>query len=521
MTEKFFTTEGPVNKDDHYCLTLRLNKEELDTLIERKKYFVLHAPRQTGKTTAILNFAQALNQEKKYKAVYVNIEAAQAARSRVLEGMGAILSAINNAIIRYVPEDEAIYRQYWENKTAKEIDSNELNNFLTYWSAHSEKPIILFIDEIDSLSGDTLISVLRQLRAGYTNRPKEFPQTVCLIGVRDVRDYRIWSEIEHAQVQGGSAFNIKAESLRLGDFTKEEVKELYLQHTQATGQKFTDDAIDHACYLTQGQPWLVNALAYQVCFRDKRYLDRSITITKEMIEEAKETIIQRRDTHIDVLIDRLHEPRVREIIDALINGQESMEGFKADDLQYCRDLGLVKQKGYEIANPIYQEILPRELTYTTQEQIQDKNSWYQNEDGSLNFEKLMLRFQEFYRENSEHWLHSFDYKESGPHLLLMAFFQRVINGGGSIYREYALGRKRVDLLIKWKDQKIVLELKVLKPGKKTLEEGLKQTSGYMDGSNATEGHLVIFDRNPNASWDEKIYQRAEQYDGRPITVWGV
>ena len=124
-------------------------------------------------------------------------------------------------------------------------------------------PIVLFIDEIDCLVGDTLISVLRQLRSGYDQRPKNFPQSVCLIGVRDVRDYRIWSDEQQAMVLGGSAFNIKSESLRLNDFTKDEVRALYLQHTQATGQKFDDDAIDYAFEITQGQPWLVNALAYR------------------------------------------------------------------------------------------------------------------------------------------------------------------------------------------------------------------------------------------------------------------
>ena len=94
---------------------------------------------------------------------------------------------------------------------------------------------MLLIDEIDLLVGDTLLSVLRQLRAGYVRRPRDFPQSVVLCGVRDVRDYRIHSGSGREIIAGGSAFNIKAESLRLGDFTKDEVLSLLGQHTDETG----------------------------------------------------------------------------------------------------------------------------------------------------------------------------------------------------------------------------------------------------------------------------------------------
>ena len=119
---------------------------------------------------------------------------------------------------------------------------------------------MLFIDEIDSLIGDTLLAVLRQLRAGYVRRPEGFPQSVVLCGVRDVRDYRIQSTAENAIIAGGSAFNIRAESLRLGDFSQDEVSALISQHTAETGQAFTAEALETIWTQTQGQPWLVNAL---------------------------------------------------------------------------------------------------------------------------------------------------------------------------------------------------------------------------------------------------------------------
>ena len=517
---KFFTIAGPIQPEKHYCLPLskRLNEKELRLLILQEKYFILHAPRQTGKTSTMINFARQLNEEGKFTALYVNIESAQALRGDVEKSLPVIIQEFSTRIREQFPTQTTFFEIFKDLKNESVPAGSLLTTFLSRWCAQSEKPIILFIDEIDSLVGDTLISVLRQLRSGYDKRPQSFPQSVCLIGVRDVRDYRIWSDELQAMILGGSAFNIKSKSLRLKDFTSEEVHNLYLQHTQETGQKFDIDAMDYAFEITQGQPWLVNALAYEACF--EMQTDQNKTITKDIIEEAKETLIQRRDTHLDVLIDRLQEPRVYNIIDAIITGniKTSVE-LKQDDILYARDLGLIKMKGLEIANPIYQEVIPRELTYAKQEEMIQDIKWYQNTDGSLSMAKLLEAFAEFYRENSADWLADCKYKESGPHLLMMAFLQRVINGGGKIHREYALGRKRLDLLLSWKKQIFVIELKVYKDTK-TLPDGLRQTAGYMDTSGATEGHLVIFDKREK-NWDEKIYTKQASFENKVITVWGM
>ncbi len=107
----------------------------------------------------------------------------------------------------------------------------------------NEKPVVLFLDEVDALVGDTLISLLRQIRAGCNDRPESFPQSIGLCGVRDVRDYRMTMS-DGEVITGGSAFNIKAESLRLGNFSRAQLLALYAQHTAATGQLFTPEAIE-------------------------------------------------------------------------------------------------------------------------------------------------------------------------------------------------------------------------------------------------------------------------------------
>ena len=109
---------------------------------------------------------------------------------------------------------------------------------LSRWTQESDKPIVLMIDEVDALAGDTLISLLRQLREGYIGRPGiPFVQSVILCGVRD---YRIHTE-HHEIITGGSAFNIKAKSLVMGSFNQTEIQILYQQHTTETGQTFDPD----------------------------------------------------------------------------------------------------------------------------------------------------------------------------------------------------------------------------------------------------------------------------------------
>ncbi len=354
MTKKFCIA-GPINPEYNYYIPHRLNRKDLQSFVDDRLYFVLHAPRQSGKTTEIIEFCHDLIKGGVYNALYINLETVQAVREDVEKGLFAILRILLQEISNQLPQ-ENILVEFLKDRTsgAVPIDFNSLNETLQFLAQHSSKPLVLF-DEIDSLIGDTLLSVLRQIRAGFPNRPKRFPHSLCFIGLRDVRDYRIWSREDSQHISASSPFNIKAESLVLTNFTLNEVKALYTQHTEDTGQIFSPEAIEYAYWLTAGQPWLINALAYQACYRDDN--DPHQSITKEMINIAKEAIIKRRDTHLDSLIDKLHEPRVRPIIEAIITGETNPGTIQQDDLQYVRDLGLVRLDKLDIANPIYREII--------------------------------------------------------------------------------------------------------------------------------------------------------------------
>ena len=532
---RFFNTEGPVRPDDHYAIPPldRVDVDELLALIRAKRYFVLHAPRQTGKTSALIALRDLLNSGEAgdFRCVNVNVEVAQVARDDVVEGMRAILSSLAMSA-QFLGDDYV--EGMWSDTLADAGANNALRQVLARWCAADPTPLVLLVDEIDSLVGDTLLSVLRQLRAGYEHRPAGFPQSVVLCGVRDIRDYRIRSSTGEV-IAGGSPFNVAAKSLRMGDFTEAETRALVAQHTEETGQPFSPAALDAVWTQTRGQPWLVNALCAEACFENKAGRDRSRTIEADDIHAAREELIIARRVHLDQLAHKLAEERVRRVVEPILSGGEAKHHVR--DLEYLRDLGLIDgSEPPRIANPIYAEVVPRELGYVLQSSLDVQTAWYVDADGRLNLTKLLTAFSTFFGEHAEHWLGRFsEYPEAGPQLILQAYLHRVVNGGGRIEREYGLGRGRTDLLLLWPREpgqpsdlweRFVVECKVLRDSDRrslaaTVEQGVEQTSAYMAQCGAEEGHLVVIDRRgeDRRRGEGEPAGGGRRQDGRRVVVW--
>jgi hypothetical protein len=460
---------------------------EVGPLIEQESYFVLHAPRQVGKTTALRTLAEQFTASGRYAALHFSCEEGEAAGDDFAEAQRAILSRIRRsaefslpAELRPPPFPDA-------------PDSTLLGVALSTWARTCPRPLVLFFDEIDALRGQSLLSVLRQLRSGFSDRPAAFPASVVLCGLRDVRDYKVTSG-ERGHLGTSSPFNIKVESLTLRNFTRDEVAELYQQHTTDTGQVFLPEAIDRAFYWTQGQPWLVNALARQMV--EQLVPDRSQALTAAHVDAAKEILLRRQDTHLDSLAERLREPRVRRVLEPILAGL-TLGQVSEDDLRFIQDLGLVRMAstgGLEVANPLYREIIPRVLANTAYASLPPQSATWLRADGRLDTERLMEAFLAFWRQHGQPLLGTAPYHEIAPHLVLMAFLHRVANGGGTLEREYAIGTGRMDLCLRHGPDTLALELKVWRDGEKDpLEEGLAQLDGYLAGLGLDSGWLVIFD----------------------------
>lgn len=132
------------------------------------------------------------------------------------------------------------------------------------------------------------------MRDSYSERPKNFPSSVGLVGMRDVRDYKVASGGKD-RLNTASPFNIKYRSLTMRYFNATEVVKLYQEHTKDTKQAFSSQATQMAYDLTYGQPWLINALAKEIV--EELVTDTQVTVTVEHINQAKEILIARKDTH--------------------------------------------------------------------------------------------------------------------------------------------------------------------------------------------------------------------------------
>ncbi len=492
---RWFNTAGPCKADKHYTLPATSRLPNLSLLIEQESYFVVHAPRQTGKTTAMLALAQQLTATGRYAAVVVSVEVGSAFNHDPGAAELAILGAWYDTISIRLPDELQPPALKPEQKAEP---GRRIRSFLQNWAKASSRPLVLFIDEIDSLQDQTLISVLRQLRDGFPNRPENFPSSVGLIGLRDVRDYKVASGGSD-RLNTASPFNIKVSSITLRNFNAAEVAELYQQHTQETGQIFTPSATATAFDLTQGQPWLVNALAKEVV--EKMVKDRNTPITHEHILQAKEILIARQDTHLDSLAERLREPRIKAIIEPMLAGLE-LGDIPNDDIQFVIDLGLCKmhpQGGLTIANPIYREVLPRVLTVTPMASLPVIAPTWLTPEGELNIDALLQAFLKFWRQHGEPLLKSTSYHEIAPHIVLMAFLHRVVNGGGTLEREYAIGSDRMDLCLRYKNVTLGIELKVWREKKRDPQaEGIEQLESYLARLGLDFGWLFVFDRRKNA-----------------------
>jgi hypothetical protein len=517
---KMFNTTGPCFPDEHYMLNAESRLMDVWELIENRQYFVIHAARQSGKTTLLNSLEQTINRQGKYYALYCSLEAVQAFPEPE-RGTPQILNCIVSAIeISVLPVKDSI------NDIKRKIDKSDITvsiKKLFYKICSTlDKPLVVFFDEADCLSEGTLITFLRQLRDGYVNRVRTpFIHSLALVGMRNIRDYKGKLRKDTETMGSSSPFNIVKDALTLKNFTREEVEALYKQHTDETGQIFETEAVDKSYWWTNGQPWLVNAIAAEIIEKQLKK-NTSKSITAEMVEKAVQTIILRRDVHIDSLLERLHEERVRRVIEPVITGSENIISVSSDDTLYCLDLGLIKIESGElvVSNRIYREVFIRMLTRDTQFNLISKiplTPWLLKDGIDMN--SLLKAFQEFWRENSEIWVEKYEYKEAAPHLILQAFLQRVINGGGEIIREYASGRRRFDLCVIYAGKKYPIELKLLY-GKKTEQDGLEQLGSYMDKVGAREGWLVIFDRESGKSWDEKIYWKTQKLPQGKIHIVG-
>ena len=519
---KYFNTAGPCRDDWHYVVPPLPRLPEARVLVDKGGYFVLHAPRQSGKTTFLKSLARELTGDGAYCALYMSCEAAEAKGDDDVAAQQAIIDRLLLEAEQQLPPE---LRPTAGSRGASA--ESQLTEVISGWCRTCPRSVVLLLDEIDAVRGQSLLSVLRQLRAMFPDRPGGAPWSVMLCGLRDVREYKTASGGDAARLGTASPFNVKVESLTFSLFSEDEVRGLLLEHTAETGQVFEEAAIARMTDYSGGQPWLINALAREVV--EKLKVEGPVAV--EHVEAAKERLILARATHLDSLVNKLSEPRVRRVIEPMLSGETTgMDTVFDDDVSYVLDLGLVKDKPLRIANPIYTEVVARVLSAAAEHAVMADPRSFVCADGRFDVAVLLREFAAFWIEHGAVMTTTASYREAAPQLVLMAFLQRVVNGGGTVAREYGIGRRRIDLLVKWpwvdgqgkrQLQEAAIELKVWRDGRKDpLAEGLRQLDAYLAGLGLEEGVLVVFDQRECAPEVEERTREesAETAGGRRVRL---
>ena len=353
--EKYFNIAGPCIPSEHYMLPALDRLPEIRRLVARRQYFVIHAPRQTGKTTAIQALAREINAKGEMFALYCTLETLQ----KFMDRPDVAVRELRHLVLRsarVVGDLVPIADGIGEMKSDTGI-SMAIGDALQELCRKSPKPVVIFFDEADCLSDGVLISFLRQLRDGYVNRALiPFPTSIALVGMLDVRDYKAQIRPDGESLGQISPFNIISEDMMLRNFTAEEVAALYAQHTEATGQSFASGVLEKVMEFSGGQPWLVNALARESVekIHGFRYGE---PITPADIETAKEAIIRKNPIHLDYLFDMANSPSVRPYVDACLNGKITKGQRSETPFKFLHDLGFLCETNgrFDFANPIYRD----------------------------------------------------------------------------------------------------------------------------------------------------------------------
>jgi hypothetical protein len=544
---------------------------DVSDMIKGNYYFLVHAPRRSGKTTCLAALTDRINSEGQFYAIRCELAAlseisdAETAMSRIVDRIDAALESSKVEEIRRLAFSFGSER-YMALSVAK------VQPMLNDMCRALDRELVVFFDDADCLRESPLVMLLAQIKGGYDgrfgSRWSRFPRSLAIVGKRDIRDYPSRVRPDGTTAGFVDLFNIKKKSLSLPDFTRDEIGALYGQHTAATGQVFEPEAVDRAWRWTEGQPWLVNVLADDIVA--KRFgNDYSRTVTGADVDLAARDIITSEDPRFVDLRERIREPRVRRVTESVLVGAVCLpNAISDDDALYPVDLGLLKASpdfGNPLrpANPINEAIIVGTLTEKLQAGMPGDLAGKWMDGTRLDMNGILKAFRDYWRKNRESLavdnesecrvdesigaaLERYNIVDGGMGksvartvrknltersdeafclLVLFAFLQKVLDGGqkvldggAEIDRDYALGGARTHVFVRYKGITYPLELK--SRGVPSRDESIERLSGFIDESGAPAGWLVVFDRNPKKPRDEKAFWKTVDRGGKTIHVVG-
>jgi hypothetical protein len=515
QANRFFNNSGPVNGTDHFCVSpiKRLDTEKVWQLILQKKYFLICGPKQCGKTSYLLALAKLINRNGYVKCLYFNVESLRGVQEDLVESMRSVLFEISSRARDTFGDD------YLEDLVSGILDKRgpyqALNELLTQWCKRSDKPIVLLMDEIDTIQGNVLTSLLSQIRAGYDKRPAHFPQSIIFCATHDVIDKQ---------------FNIKDATLRISFLRREDLDDMFSEYISKNGMEMDKAAIERIWRYSSGQPWIVSTLAGEI-FHDIAPAKGIRRVSPELVDEAIDNVIVKQGNHQEYLVSQLRDERVKKILGPILAGATMGEAMAEQDLAFVQELGLVRNdRSIEIANGLYKEIIPRALFAPVTYMINLDGQDYLGPGQSLDVAKLMRSFQAFFRNHAERLVSLLDYGPAGYVLVFQALLQKLADASNVVTREYGLNKGKVVLHLSRsfpERQQATFALYRVRPRsneqfRQGISELVGETADYLSKTpgEAGEVHIAAINVNPEFNWEGKLPYVKKDHKGQAFQVWG-
>lgn len=518
--KKDFNVTGRCYPDLHYMMDNSAKIQFILNLIEKQSYFVINRPRQYGKTTALFAVEEKLLQTDKYVPIRLNF---QGIDQKWYKSDSNFAKMLYQQIANYLEFQNKTLFDFVELQRKNVADMNSFSVFITKLVHFSAKKLVLLIDEVDA-SGNYMpfLSFLGMLRTKYLDRTSLHNYTfysVVLVGVHDVKSlkYKI-RKPENAQYD--SPWNIAVNFETEMEFNPTEIAPMLADYSQAENVSMNVKEISEKLYFyTSGYPFLVSRLCQIMA--EKVLPQKQIkTWEVEDLEKAIQIIQKEVNTNFESLIKNLenHQDLYDLVFNMLINGKI----FSFDPHQETIRKGMIygifrQEKQVEIHNRIYEQIVYNYLVSnveTKQKLVFETENPFLLPDQSLDFERVLQRFQAYMKENFNQ--KDKDFLEKQWRLIFLAFIKPIINGKGFDFKETQISdEKRLDVVITYGKFKYVVELKIWR-GQDYHEKGVLQLADYLEKQSLKIGFLVIFDPRKEQIWQQKWIETEEK---RIFAIW--
>ena len=495
-----FETRGPVYPEDNYVVARTDEIADFVDRLEKGRYVVLFAPRQTGKTT-FFRSAVGMLAANMYLPIQIDFQSSN--NLEPAEFYEGVYEDICEEIEKFfqsnaISQPAALTQFLDETKIANHRSMRRFfSRFSSFLEAHANgQKVVLIIDEFDGIPRTVLSDFLYTLRHIYVSGRTRCPHSVGIVGVKSITQLNYDRTI--------SPFNIQDE-FKLPNFTREQVHELLAQYTDEVGQPFAPEVIEAIHKQTSGQPVLVNRFAQ--ILTEEMHIPKSEPITTEHFSEAHGQLLRERPTHIDHLVTNIRKNRQFEALLMKIAAYDDGVAFNLYNplMRELATYGVIAEGAdglCEIVNPIYHYCIIRafqppvnglEQDYFP-ESTRDGFRDYLTADGQIQMDVLLDNFRDFIARAGFKILQVPETPQEyvGQHLLFAYLDQFVQIVGGTMYLEVQTGRGRMDIIILHDGQKYIVETKIW-GGDGRYQAGKAQLAAYVKLEGAVEGYYVVFD----------------------------